>query len=440
VVSYGEVFNPHFIGKKEQMSLFGISIAERDADPLRLWRELRLQTQGIAGFRFFNDHDPRILAAVMDDPACAKIILTRNPLESYVSWKIARQTGQWKLTHARKLRPISPVAFDAVEFEAHLSTIQTFQRRLLADLQTRGQTAFYLDYDDLGDVAVLNGLAAYLGVEARLEAPDATLKKQNPGDLAEKLSNPDAVEPGLARLDRFNLHRTPNFEARRPPAIPSFVAAADVGLLFMPIRSGPEVQLRDWLAGLGPSDLQQNFTQKTLRQWLRHNPQHCTFTILRHPLLRAYTAFREQILPGNAGETRAILVRMGGIDLPGPDEGFANPAAERAAFAAFLTFVRQNLSGQTSARVNPHWASQTAVLQGFAQFQGPDVVLREDRLAEGLAFVASEAGLTSVPALPPDTADLAKGLAAIHDDALEDAAGAAYSRDYLGFGFGRWKP
>jgi hypothetical protein len=31
------------------------------------------------------------------------------------------------------------------------------------------------------------------------------------------------------------------------------------------------------------------------------------------------------------------------------------------------------------------------------------------------------------------------GLAAIHDVALEDAVEAAYPRDYLGYGFGRWK-
>ncbi len=439
VVSYGEVFNPHFIGKKDQLALFGVSITERDTDPMRLWTEIRQQTKGLAGFRFFHDHDPRMLAAVMDDPACAKVILTRNPLESYVSWKIARQTGQWKLTHARKLRAVSPVAFDAAEFDAHVSTIQAFQRVLLAGLQTSGQTAFYLDYDDLGDVVVLNGLAAFLGVKSRLDAPDATLKKQNPGALADKLTNPEAVAPGVARLDRFNLARTPNFEPRRPPAIPSFVASPDKGLLYMPTRSGPDMRLRRWLTAISPEGLQEDFTQKSLRQWFRQHPRHCTFTVVRHPLLRAYTAFRQQLLPGHASEARAILARMRGFDLPGPEDGFGDIAAERDAFAAFLAFVRLNLAGQSGTRVNPYWASQTAVLQGFAQFQGPDVVLREDRLAKGLAFVSAEAGLSGAPRLPPDPEDNVQRLTAIHDDSLEDAAEAAYSRDYLGFGFGRWK-
>jgi LPS sulfotransferase NodH len=438
VASYGEVFNPHFIGKKDQDTMFAVSIAERDADPLRLWDEIRHETQGLAGFRFFHDHDPRVVAAVMADPACAKIILTRNPIDSYVSWKIAQETGQWKLTHVRKLRS-AKVKFDAGEFEAQVTAAQTFQRHLLQALQTTGQTAFYLDYEDLGDLAVLNGLAAFLGVDARLQALDASLKKQNPGDLTDKLSNPEAVEAGLARLDRFNLARTPSFEPRRAPAIPSFVAARDCGLLFMPIRGGPEARVRAWLAAASPTGLEGELTQKSLRQWYRSHPRHCSFAVVRHPLLRAYAGFRQQLIPGHAPEARAILARMRGFDLPGEVDGFGDLAAEREAFGAFLGFVRMNLAGQTGSRVNPHWASQTAVLQGFAQFQGPDLILREERLAQGLAFAAAEAGLTSPPLVEDGHQDDADRLVRIHDADLEAAAEAAYPRDYLGFGFGPWK-
>ena len=34
---------------------------------------------------------------VMDDPACAKIVLTRNPVDSFVSTQLAYATDQWKL-------------------------------------------------------------------------------------------------------------------------------------------------------------------------------------------------------------------------------------------------------------------------------------------------------------------------------------------------------
>lgn len=200
---------------------------------------MRAQTDGLAGFRYFHDHDPRILPDLLDDPACAKIILTRNPVDSYVSWKIAQATGQWKLTNAKNLKT-AQARFDPAEFRAHMDALQEFQIRLMRGLQTTGQTAFYIDYDDIQDVAVLNGLAARLGIGARLEALDDKLKKQNHRD-GDKVVNLPEMEAALARLDRFNLNRTPNFEPRRPPAIPSFAAVG--GLLYMPVRSGPEDQV-----------------------------------------------------------------------------------------------------------------------------------------------------------------------------------------------------
>ena len=79
VTCHGEVFNPFFIGKKDHTELFDITLTAREADPLPLLRRLRERTDGLSAFRYFHDHDPRVFDAVMDDPRCAKIILTRNP-------------------------------------------------------------------------------------------------------------------------------------------------------------------------------------------------------------------------------------------------------------------------------------------------------------------------------------------------------------------------
>lgn len=94
------------------------------------------------------------------------------------------------------------------------------------------------------------------------------------------------------------------------------------------------------------------------------------------------------------------------------------------------------MGGQTGARVDPSLASQTALVQGFASFQPLDHLLREDRLAEGLAALAAEAG-AAPPAITPDP--VAAALLSIHDETLETAAAEAYSRDYMGFGFSRWR-
>ena len=433
VACHGEVFNPHFIGTKDKTEMLGFSLADRAADPMALVRAMRL-AGGMSGFRYFHDHDPRVFQPVLEDPRCAKIVLTRNPVESYVSWKIAQETGQWKLTNAKNLKT-AQIRFDAAEFERHLADLQDFQIRLMHGLQVTGQTAFYIDYEDINDLDVLNGLAAFLGVKG-LESLDGSLKKQNPEEIGEKVVNPDEMERALARLDRFNLARTPNFEPRRAPAVPSFVAARRAALMYMPVKSGPEAQVTAWLAELG--GIEGDFTQKSLRQWKRARPRHRSFTVLRHPLARAHEAFVSQILSGAYREIRNQLEKAHKVPLPPVGGDYPDLTSHRAGFLAFLKWLKLNVAGQTGIRVDAHWASQTAVLQGFAQFQTPDVILREERLAEGLAFLATEVGLETLP--EPPTVPIDETLAAIWDQEIEAAARDAYARDSMAFGFGDWRP
>ena len=205
---HGEAFNPNFISYPNRTESLGMSFEDRNADPSDLIACVKA-ADGLNGFRFFNSHDLRVFDEILDDPRCAKIILTRNPIESYVSWKIAKATGQWKLMDVKRLRE-DTVEFDVPEFEKHIGKVQAFQVRLLNGLQKSGQTAFYLDYEDLRDVEVMNGMTAFMGSDARLTELDKSLKKQNPSPMSDKVENFDQMEDALARLDRFNLNRTPN--------------------------------------------------------------------------------------------------------------------------------------------------------------------------------------------------------------------------------------
>jgi len=442
IACHGEAFNPQFIGYPDQTEVLGVTKPQREADPSSLIARIKSEPGKLGGFRFFHDHDPRVLDICLPDPRCAKIILTRNPIESYISHKIATATGQWKLTSARHAKSKS-VRFDAPAFERHLQTLQAFQVHLLNALQRTGQTAFYLDYTDLQDIEVMNGLAKFLGSEARLAALDRKLKKQNPEPLDDKVINFAEMESALARLDRFNLTRTPNFEPRRGAALPSYVAAPISPLMYLPIRSGPEAAIRDWLVALDQGgQLREGLTQKTWRQWKVNNPGHRSFAVIRHPVARAHAAFCERILstgPDSFPEVRANLRRSFALPLPeGPVGDSYDLAAHRAAFLVFLGFLRANLGGQTSMRVDPCWATQISQLQGMANLVPPDMILRESRLAADLAVLAWQIGREDSPALEGESDPHAVLLAEIYDADIEAAVRDAYARDYISFGFADW--
>lgn len=439
----GEAFNPHFIGFPNTEQIGGVTLRARDEDPMRLITAIKGYPKTMAGFRYFSDHDPRILDALLDDPRCAKIILTRNLVDSYVSLKVARETGQWKLTNVKR-RKAARVRFDPGEFEKYAARLQSFQLKILQRLQTSGQTAYYISYDDLQDLNVLNGLARHLESGDHLDALDDSLKKQNPSELRDIVTNFAEMETAISELDAFGLYRTPNFEPRRGPAVPGFVTGVQAPLLYMPVRSGPETAVRRWLGeldGVDPGDLPSPRNQKALRQWKRRKTGHRSFTVLRHPVARVHSAFCDKILTPGSGsyaEIRKTLRNFFKLPLPNRLDSGYDRTAHREVFLGFIDFLKSNLAGQTQIRVDAHWASQAAVLQGMAQFGLPDLVLREDEMPTALPDLARLVGYPDPPALQASAQDTPFPLSDIYDEEIEARVKEVYQRDYMMFGFGPW--
>lgn len=445
VVCHGEAFNPHFIGYPKKTEILGVTQDQREASPEQLIDTIKQYSDGLGGFRYFHDHDPRVIDIVMDDPRCAKIVLTRNPLESYVSWKIAQETGQWKLTNIKRRRDAKAI-FQDVEFKTHVDRLQEFQVALQGRLQADGQTAFYVDYEDLQSLEVMNGLAKYLGVDARLLELDSKLKPQNPEPLENKVENAADLEAGLARLDRFNLGRTPNFEPRRGPSVPSYLAAVNAPLLYMPVRSGPEDQVTRWLASLDdatPEDLRTKLNQKELRQWKKDHTGHRTFTVVRHPVARLHDAFCNKILtlgPGSYRKIRNTIRRVHNLPIPEkePDDSWTIEQHQEA-FIAFAKFVKMNLNGQTAIRVDAHWSTQSQAIANMGDFALPDAIVREEEMGKVLVELAHGAGVETVPQVPQDAqTPLFFPLSEVYTDAIERAVAEAYARDYTMFGYSSW--
>lgn len=438
---HGEAFNPHFVGYPNRDALMGVDLAARRADPMRLLRLIR-EADGLNGFRFFHDHEPRVLNAVLDDPAIAKVWLTRDPLQSFVSLKIARETDQWKLTNT-KHRRTAKIRFDAAEYERHLARVEAHAAAVRARLQASGQAAFPVDFEEIGRPEVLNGIAAFLGLEGRLSKPSSKLRRQNPPDLRAKVENYDEMMHALGGA--AGASQQASAEPSRAAAVTTW-QVAETGLIHMPVRGGPEERVAAWLTALeglhGREGPQTGLSQKEMRRWKRERPGHLSFAVVSHPLERAHRVFCRRILgsgPGTFAEIRTTLRREMDLDVPGDGIGGNwEPERHRRAFATWLEFLALNLSGQTAVRQDPSWATQSSLIQGFAGFAAPDRILREDGLGAALEDLAQEVGTEGPPLGPAPKTPVP--LSEIADAALEARAAEIYQRDMVMLGFGDWRP
>lgn len=440
----GEVYNPTFLGHHNTFEMHGYDMDAREQDPLGLLETIIENGEGLPGFRLFHDHDDRVVERVLPDLRIAKVILTRNPLDSYVSRKIASATGQWRLTDMKNAKTAT-IRFDTDEFAELLDALLPFQERLRQGLQRTGQVAFQMRYEDINDPDVLNGLAAFLGSNERVEATSKKLKKQNPSPLRDKVENYDDMVATLSDLDRFGLEKSPELEPERSAQVPNFVAHPTLGLLFCPIKGAPENSVLDWmgmLGGVGRDALIRKMSQKQLRQWMKDNPGFRSFTVLRHPVARAYAVFNRFILPDDRpayAEPRKTLRQRYKVPMPNkaPGDNWTEEE-QKAAFIGFIGFLKGNLAGQTSVRVDQAWATQTAILQGIAQVMVPQAVIHEEQMKEALPALARDVGVEDVPDVVGEAIPGPHPLKPIYDGKIEQALIDAYRRDYIGFGFPRW--
>lgn len=437
---HGEAFNPGFLGHEGNDALLGVSRAARDADPEQLLERIRDAQPGLGGFRFFSDHDPRVLDRVLLDPRVAKIVLRRDDVESYVSRKIAEATGQWRLTDERD-RKVATIRFDPLEFEQLLAREEAFRDHIRRALISSGQTAFELGYGDIGDVEVLNGIAAFLGVGERLTEIDGSLLRQNPGPLRDKVENAEEMCAWLAERESFGAH----FEPVHDAAVPAFVAAPVAPLMFLPLKGGPNEAIGRWLAALDHAEtdaLQTGFSRKSLRQWKNHNKSARSFTVVTHPVERAFAVFDRYIVqrgPQSFVRIRTALEDDNGLLVPeSVAAGACDPAELREAFLAFLDFMHDNLAGRTGLRTDPAWSSQAALIHALADVLAPDMVIRADGLNLGLMQLCQQIGRHDMPRLAPLDTEATVALAAIYDPEIEAAARRAHGRDYMAFGFRDW--
>ncbi|MFS4438331.1 hypothetical protein ACMA5I_08955 [Paracoccaceae bacterium GXU_MW_L88] len=424
---HGELFNPVFFAKHNLTEYMGLTMADRERDPAEVLRRLAASdSESRHGFRLFSDHDPRMIERAATAPDMRKVILTRAPEESYVSLKIARKTGQWKLGH-NAARKVAKVRFDAEEYAAFCAERAAFYALIDAMIRQAGQAAFRLDYSELKDADLMAGLARFLGAQDPERKLKEKLARQNPEPLAERVENWAEMEAAIGAPATISAAPVEDSAAR--PALPSWQFTDRPALICQPLAGSDPAPIAAWLAEIADAPPESGLNRKALNQWLEAHPAHRRFTIVRDPLARAHDLFARRI--AHAGPDQFTMIRNylethRGLVLP--EDGLPkDPGAHRAAFETFLDFLADNLTGKTSQRTDPGFLSQVAVIEGLSKLLPPHLILGEERLA---AELGAHLGQPLPEFAFPET-----GLETIRDAALERKARAIWRMDYRAFGY-----
>lgn len=448
---FGELFNKGFIGRVGQQVFLGVSKETRDADPQRLLDAIHNDNPAkTTGFRLFAGHDERVIQKTLLDQTCAKIILRRDPVESFVSLQIAKKTDQW-LIHDEADRKQAKIHFNIADFRRYRRRLEAYYQLVETSLRDTGQDNHTIHFRNLGSIDAINALAAFIGdsqVKDHLEQP---IKRQNPGALRDKIINYTEVYEALD-LPVPDPGQTP------PPPAPALKKGSTRSrvfytwshpLAYIPVPSVPENQIRDWLDShggfgkLGQGD--------DLEEWQKKFPQPLVFTAVDHPVSRAYDAFMNKIFSvggGSYSSIRNAMSKQFGLVLPKAGiletqnrDALANdgygPIEHRQAFKQFLAFVRANHAGETDIRQDGKWAPQSGFIDNYRKDFPDLLVLNEPELGLGLIYIENRLAMDRhIPMPAIAKPDYLFSLAEIYDSETETLCQDAYVDDYLCFGFG----
>lgn len=448
---HGELFNQHFVGYPSRETRLLTSLKERERNPIAMIDEMiGLENQVLPGFRLFADHDPRAVAHCLKDEDCAKIILNRNALDSYVSYKIARKTDQWSLGDLHR-RVSAKVEFDFAEFQEFLQKRQEYYELLNRNLQLSGQTAFHLNYDDLNDVNIFNGLAKYLGSDEKLIQFVKQGTRQNPERLSEKVTNYDEMYQQVRTLDIFEREIEPYLKSKFMSGSKLVRISDACKVAYFPISNHHNDWTSAWLNST-QGDLRDGLMGADLNNWFSKNSEKLVITSLEQPVERAYDAFCNLLLfKGVKGINwlRNMMIKHYSMQLP--DDALrvgANKedllksdytlAIHRLNFKHFLRFLNGNLKGQTRSAIMHEWDLQYKIIDSYKHWGVPQIVISPHLRNEYCEIIESQLGFKTGPEIESIKPKQSIDLAEIYDAEIEALTRVAYGSDYRKFWFQNW--
>jgi len=450
LVCFGELFNPDFVGSPEPEKAIDFSLKKREQDPHSLLDWMRDNADGhVPGFRIFPNHNETILEHVIKDDACAKIILTRNLIDSFVSLKLAQKTDQWRMGDV-DTKIDAKIDFDWSEFETYLAEHRRFHKSVRRGLQKSGTSALLVDYEDLQNLDTLNGIAKFVGSQKTSGKLKFRSSKQNAYALSEKVANYYQVTDEFKQNARIDFAQWDYFEPAITIQSRAVVLGKNIDLAYLPTRILDGDPISDWIKKLDPEGAapQSGLGKAQLHTWFKSNQIKFVFTDLEHPVERAYRNFCEFFMFSGAkyAGIRSLLEKRYDADLLPQDYSGRKDAkgltdyrytakSQRSNFKAFLKFLKSCLQDQALYQPKPEFSTQSAWLDAHQEWGVPHfIALPHNRVAVFEAIANSLGQEAPVLASTPSYYN-AFPLEEIYDLQIEKLTRAAYQRDYRRFGF-----
>lgn len=167
------------------------------------------------GFKMFPDHNPAIRAELAADPSVSKVLLTRNPLYAFASWKIAIAEAQWT-TFTMEGHGEKSTEVDADEFLAwHDRNARYFEE--IREACKRAQSGWLeVASVDVPSGAAFANVTQWLGLEPTGN-PSSKLKPRNTPDLRKRIRNYAALRSRLDDLGHEHLFDESEERSVAPP-------------------------------------------------------------------------------------------------------------------------------------------------------------------------------------------------------------------------------
>jgi hypothetical protein len=208
--------------------------------------------------------------------------------------------------------------------------------------------------------------------------------------------------------------------------------------------------VRNWLAFQDNRAPENGYSSHKFAEWQARNQGSSFFTVVRHPVKRAYNAFMAKIFATTESGYTAIrkdLEQEFGLLLPQGEiviehdrrdleQGGYGLEAHRICFKLFLIFVAANLERKTKIRQDGKWQWQTEIIRRYRIMHPEVIVIKEDNLQNGLRYLENRMNFArdySWKNSPDPRYPFL--LSEIYDAEIEGLTRAAYDIDYQVFGY-----